>query len=55
MVWKGVEELGRVVGAVNDGAAVSALGYDYVLCGVSAAVWAMGVGGTGVGEERVRG
>jgi len=49
--WAGVEEVGgfgvvrEVLGAVNEGAAVSALGYDYCLSVVGAGVWAGRNGG----------
>ena len=49
--WAGVEEVGgfgvvrEVLGAVNEGAAVSALGYDYCLSVVGAGVWAGRHGG----------
>lgn len=55
--------MGRdVLAAVGEGPAVSALGWDYVLCAVGAGVWVFRVkGGQGAGvvggqgEERMRG
>lgn len=47
--WGVVRE---VLGAVNEGAAVRALGYDNLLSAVGAGVWVLRVGGWG--EERWR-
>ena len=35
----------RVVKAVGEGEAVAALGWDYVICGISVGVWGVRVGG----------
>jgi hypothetical protein len=50
-VVRGWGPVGEVLGAVNEGAAVRALGYDSVLCAVGAGVWALRVGGWG--EEKM--
>lgn len=42
--------IGEVLGAVNEGSAVSALGWDYLLAVAGAGIWAWRVGGI-VGEE----
>ena len=49
-VLRGWGVLGDVLGAVNEGAADSALGWDYLLTALGAGIWAGRLGGM-VGAE----
>ena len=50
-MWKTKDFLVKLFGAIGEGEAVAALGWDYVICLLSARVWAVSVGGAGFWED----